>query len=68
MGLAQGHNTVTLVRLEHATHQYYCQNNEVSSYLGVLPVDGSLGLVGVCMLDDELLRRFDFVKLPDDPV
>ena len=50
--------------------QHHCQNNEVrkNSYLGVLPVDGSLGLVGVCMLDDELLRRFDFVKLPDDPV
>ena len=31
-------------------------------------VEGILGfVVGERILDDELLRRFDFDKLPDDP-
>ena len=39
-------------------------------YLGVPVlelVDGMRGLVGVLMFDDELLKRLDFVKLPDEP-
>lgn len=39
-------------------------------YRGVpLPPDeGVRGLVGVVMLDEELLRRLDLDKLPDEPV
>ena len=38
------------------------------TYRGVPLVEGILGfVVGERILDDELLRRFDFDKLPDDP-
>jgi len=30
-------------------------------------VEGVRGLVGVVMLDEELLKRLDRVKLPDEP-